>query len=155
MAFENLPQVAQDLVMTNFYFGAKTFLLLFVFAFSFAYLYYFKERQKPTAFFLVGIIRTLLYGLSFVYVWNFPLLILFVYPQVAFDLLIKFMLVFYWIGFSIFAFVILLNVIYFSPFALIKFAGMDLDNPRINSIVSKMLNKSKDWFVYGENNKGK
>lgn len=127
--------------MVNFEFFGKALILMLVFAFSLFYIYYLRPNQKDTPFLLVGMLRTFLYFISRIFIWIFPLLIFFMYPQVRLDVILQFMLLFYMIGFWVFGFILLLNIFWVGPVILMHYGGFNPMKKKTTFFLDQLLGK--------------
>lgn len=131
MAIEALSQPVQDLIMVNFEYNLKRLYIGIALLWSIYYVFWARKNQEDTPFLLVAYMRTILYFISFSYLFISPFTFLFLYPQVTPDIVIRLMLTFYIGAFIIFGIIVLINVMFFGPMILFRFGAI---SPAISSV---------------------
>lgn len=121
--FDNLSSNAQNLIMLNFEFFGKKILLVVTLIFSLYFLFVYWKRKEDTPYLFVGILRIVLFICSLAFITMSPLMIFFLYPQVALDRILMFMLVFYSVLGFVVGVIVLFNVVYYGTTIIAKFAG--------------------------------
>ena len=124
----------------------RALMLFFVFVFCFVYLVYWKKHQeKDTKFWTLGLIRLLMTAFSYVYIAATPLTLLLFDPLIDFYKLFTF----YFGLFGVFAtlglIVLIAEVIYIGPLLIMKMAGMDIKDKRVDKVLKKMIKGGKNW----------
>ena len=152
MGFENLTPEMQDLVMVNFEFFAKIFLTLVVFGITASYIFYFSKRQEPTPFLLVSLFRGISYIVSWIVLTSIPLFVFFLYPNVSFDVMIRFLFITYTVFYLVIGILFFINIMYIVPLVALKYGGFDVDKARTKGFIDKLNLFSE--FNNGKKSKG-
>ncbi len=134
----------QNLIMLNFEFFAKKFLIAIALFFALFYIFYLRKHQKETPFLFVAIPRTILYYICFVYLTTFPMFIFFLYPSVPIDRVLPYMIAIYFVGIFIVGALLLLNIMYFGSMILVRIAGYNPDKRTDRVIDSTIANALRE-----------
>lgn len=91
MVYDSSPLVIQEMLLHNYYTFGKIFLLSIIFIWSLWFVFLKYPNLKPSNLFLIGTKNLVVYVASRIYIWFYPLLILFyLHPKVSFEpLLVK------------------------------------------------------------------
>lgn len=143
MPFTSLSNEAQNLIMVNFEFFGKRLILGFVLIFSIFYVFYWRKKQTETPFFFVAYLRTILYLMSYIFLWISPFFLLALYPQVSLDWFINLILLFYGVGFILFGIVVLVNVMFIGPMFLLRFGGLSVFETKTDRIMRALFGKKR------------
>jgi len=151
MSFSNLNTYTQDLIMTNFEFIGKSFLILIAFSFALFYVFIIHKNKEETPYLLVGYFRTLLYLICYIFLWLMPIFIFLLYPQVGIDKIFYFMFIFYIILIFVVGIILLFNFMYIAPMMILKLGNVNLDLERndkiFNSLFGKQLKKNNQYIT--------
>lgn len=144
MTFSNLTQTTQDLLLVEYSFFYKFVVLFGAFIFALFYLFYWKkEKEQPTPFYTVGVIRIILTCVSWVSIVLFPLILLLLSPDYALNTFIDWFVPLY-VSFIIVGFVtIVVDSLYYLPTVLLKFGGFDMNDPKVNKVYNKIKKQFK------------
>jgi magnesium-transporting ATPase (P-type) len=134
MTFANLTAEMQNLVLIQYSFMFKSVILFGGLIFAVFYLFYWKkEKELPTPFFSVGIMRSIITILSWLTLILFPLLLLLLNPEYellnavsAFFPVYLTLIVLACIG-------LIVDMFYFTPTLLLKIGGFDTGDKKVDS----------------------
>lgn len=146
MSFSSLSSITQDVLMIQFEFFGKLFLIGFFFCLAIFCVAYWRKRQKDTPYVLVALIRTWLYFISWIYIYFTPLFIVFLYPQVSIDAVLKLVFMFYRYATLMIGLVLFINLLFYAPLVLGKLGGLDIQSKNTNKILDDFLGKYKKYF---------
>lgn len=144
--FSNLPQTAQDILMIQFEFFAKIFLIGFFFAVAIYCVSVWRKKQKDTPYILVALVRTWLYALSWIYIFFTPLFIVWIYPQQSIDSILTYVFWFYRYAVLLIGLVIFINVLFYAPLIIAKLGGLNIMSKNTNRVLDGWLGKYKKYF---------
>lgn len=144
--FTSLSQSSQDLIMVQFEFIGKVFLLGCFLLFAIANIFYFKRSQKETPYFLVAFVRTILYFLSWVYLFFSPLFIVYLYPQISIEKILSATFIIYALSFFVIGTVFLINILWYGPMVLVRIGGLDIGSKNTSKVMDDFLGKYKKHF---------
>lgn len=132
MAFTNLTTEAQTILLVQYSFLFKSALLFAGVIFALFYLFYWKkEIEKPTPFFSVGILRTIItIGSWFILVFS-PLMLLLLNPQYELSNAVETFYPIYLTFIIICGIGLIVDLFYFAPNLLLKIGGFDVDDERV------------------------
>jgi len=153
MAFIDLPTATQVLVQFRFDFFAKCYLFLFVLLFACAYIWYFKPKQQPTPFFIVGFLRLITLLLSWCFLVLSPLVMLMLSPRVPLDLFIQLMIAVYLALTVILTVIMFVNIFYFGGMWVISFMNVSPDNAKMRAFKQFLANTNYD--IHEQNSKSR
>ena len=144
MIFTNLTVTAQNLLITEFSFFYKFIVLFGVLFFAIFYLFYWKkEKEQPTSFYTVGCLRLIITVVSWVSIFMFPLSLLLLSPQYGLDTFVGWLIPLYLTFIGIGFVTIIVDIFYYLPTVLLKFAGLDISDPKINKVYRKVKKQFK------------
>lgn len=146
MSFSNLPQVTQDILMVQFEFFGKIFLIGFFFMLAVMYVFVWKKKQQETPYMLVALFRTIFYALSWVYMYFTPLFLIYLYPQVSIDTVLKGTFAFYRYMTYVVGIVIFINIMLYAPLIIAKLGGLNIMSKNTNKVMDDFLGKYKKLF---------
>lgn len=132
MGFTNLSQQAQEVLLVQFSFFFKFSLLLGSLAFAVFYLFYWKkEKEQPTVFYSVAIMRTIITISSWLILIFSPILLVFLSPEYALETTINTVFPIYLTFIVLCAIGLMIDLFYYTPTLLIKFSGIDIQDKRV------------------------
>ena len=133
--FSSLTTEFQNVLMFNYKYISETFFLLFIFGLGLFYLFYYKKNiEKETASFMVGTLRFIFTCLSWVNIPLTPFILYFLNPSLETNTFISVYQVIYISMFIIGVLVLLIDGMYFLPTVILKMAGLDINDPRVNKV---------------------
>lgn len=144
--FTSLSQSTQDLLMVQFEFIGKVYLLGFFFIFAIANIFYFRKKQKDTPYFLIALMRSILYFLSLVYLYFSPLFILYLYPQISIEKILSGTFIFYRYITYIIGIVLFINILWYGPMVMAKIGGLNIESKNASKVMDDFLGKYKKLF---------
>jgi len=144
--FSNLPQTAQDILMIQFEFIGKIFLIGFFFVASIYCVAVWRKKQKDTPYILVALVRTWLYALSWIYIFFTPLFIVYLYPQQGIDTILKFVFWGYRYGVILIGLILFINILFYGPLIIAKLGGLNVMSKNTNRVLDSWLGKYKKYF---------
>jgi hypothetical protein len=136
--YDNLSPSVQNLVMLNFQTMGKYLLLGFAILFSFWFVFFYWKNKKDSNYLLFGLARLLVYLVSIAIIAFTPMMIFFLYPQIALDTILYYMIVGYTIGFFVMGILITLNIFYHGAGIIVSFAGVKYD-PKVQKVKKKFF----------------
>lgn len=137
----NLSQDVQWLIQAQNDQILKFLFLFFTLGLAGYYLFYHKKFvEKPTPFFSIGISRLITTIFCYIFIISAPLALLLLDPAITFISLYSPFLWIYLTFVLIVVAVMAVDVIYFAPQIMIKWAGIDPNDPKVNK-VNSFLNK--------------
>jgi len=142
--FTELPEILQNLLMVRFEFLGKIFIIGFFFIC--ALIYILNHNKKDTPYFLVALIRTWLYSLSYIYIGFTPLFILYVYPQKSLSLVLGAMFLFYRYAVLLIGLIMFINILFYAPMIIAKLGGLDIQSKNTSKVLDQWLGKYKSLF---------
>jgi len=145
-SFTNLPQATQDLLMVQFEFFGKIFLIGFFFVVAILYVFYWRKNQKDTPYVLVALLRTWMYFLSWIYIYFTPLFIVYLYPQQSIDEVLKGTFILYRYATLLIGLLLFINVLFYAPLIIAKLGGLDIMSKNTNKVLDDWLGKYKKLF---------
>lgn len=148
-SFSNLPQITQDLIMLQFEFFGKIFIMIFFLTVAVLYIYYWHKKKKDTPYYLVALVRVWLYALSWILIGFTPLLLLFLYPQKSIDDMLGPMFLFYRYAIIVIFIIMFANLLFYGPLVLAKLGGLDIQSKNTNKVLDQFLGKYKKYFRRG------
>lgn len=144
--FTSLSPTSQNILMIQFEFFGKIFIFGFFFLLAILYLFYWKKIQKDTPYKLVGLIRTWIYFLSWIYIYFTPLFIVWLYPQQSIDRVLGGMFLFYRYATLLIGLTLFFNILFYGPMIIAKLGGVDIKSRNTNKILDQLLGKYKSLF---------
>ncbi len=145
-SFANLPQATQDLLMVQFEFFGKVFLLGFFLIVALLIVFYWKKRQQETPYLLVALFRTWMYFLSWIYIYFSPLFIVWLYPQQSIDKVLAATFVIFRYATLLIGLLLFINILFYSPLIIAKLGGLNIMSKNTNKILDQWLGKYKNLF---------
>jgi len=137
MAFSSLSQGLQDIIMVNFEFFAKKFLIGIIFVACIYWLYH-KSEQKPTPYLIIGIVRSVVTYSCYVFLFFLPLFVFVLYPQYALESFLMLIMSIYAVAFIIIGLFLFINIMFFSPVWLLRVGGIDISLPQHNKVMAEL-----------------
>lgn len=141
MGFADLSAEAQNIFLVRIEFLSKILIFAILILFCFYLVKYKKTEESPYLF--VSIFKSIGKLLAHATLYISPLFIVFLYPQVALDLILRYIFIFYAIAAFVFGTIITLNIFYIVPLVLMKFGGYNPEKQRTNYFLKKI-----DNFLY-------
>jgi len=139
MVFENLPAEAQDFVLFSTLQNMKVFLLLAIVVLSAMYLFVWKKQEGKTAFWSVGFSRFFMTIVAYVSLLCSPLMMLFISPEVSFWVPFALYGSLYFVVAMLFLVAILADINRIIPIAVLKMAGMNVNDPKVSRAIQKFM----------------
>lgn len=134
MTFGNLTTEMQNLVLLQYSFTFKSVILFGGLIFAVFYLFYWKkEREMPTPFFSVGIMRSIITIISWLTLILFPLLLLLLNPQYELSNAVSAFFPVYLTLIILACIGLVVDMFYFTPTLLLKIGGFDTGDKRVDS----------------------
>ena len=132
MAFANLTTEAQTILLVQYSFIFKSTLLFAGVIFALFYLFYWKkEMEKPTPFFSVGIMRTIITIGSWLALLLSPLMLILLNPEYELSNAVNTFYPIYLTFIIIGGIGLIVDLFYFTPNLLLKIGGFDTDDERV------------------------
>lgn len=144
--YDSLPSVTQDLIMVQFEFFGKLFLLGFFLVFALLYIFKWRREQKETPYILVALARVAVYSLSIIYVFFIPLFIVYLYPQSSIDTVLKFVFLTYRYAILIIGLIVFINLMFYAPLALAKLGGLNIQSKNTSKVLDDLFGRYKKLF---------
>jgi len=144
-SFSNLSQTSQDILMVQFEFFGKIFLIGFFLVAAILYIYY-HRRKQDTPYILVALIRTWLLVLSWIYIYFTPLFIVWLYPHQSIDRVLGTTFLFYRYATLIIGIVLFVNILFYAPMVIAKLGGLNIMSKNTNKVLDDLLGKYKKLF---------
>lgn len=139
MAFANLTTTTQNLLLVEYSFFFKATVFFGAVVFALFYLFYWKnEKEKPTVFYTVGILRLIISLLSWITLIMSPLILLLLSPDYELSLAVGWLIPTYLAFVTIGLITMVIDVFYYLPTVLLKYSGFDMHDPKINKVYSKV-----------------
>lgn len=145
MSFSNLSPIAQNILMVQFEFFGKIFLLGF-FLVAAIYFIFKHKNQDDTPYLLLALVRTWVFALSWIYIFFFPLFIIFLYPQISIDKILGPTFLVYRYASYIIGLLMFFNILYYGPLIVAKLGGLNIMSKNANMILDSLLGKYKKLF---------
>lgn len=146
MAFTNLTAEMQTLFLVQYSFMFKSTILFGGLIFALYYLFYWKkERELPTPFFSVGILRTIITIISWLTIFLFPLMLLLLNPQYELSSAVSAFFPVYLTLIILGCIGLMVDLFYFTPTLLLKIGGFDTGDKKVTDafkIVRKYFKKN-------------
>lgn len=139
MVFENLPGNAQEFILYSTLQNMKVFLIATIIILSAMYLFVWKKGEKKTAFWAVGISRFFASLVAYVTLITSPLMMLFISPEVSFWVPFALYGSLYLVTATIFMVGVLGDINRIIPMAVLKMAGMDVNDPKVSRALQKFM----------------
>lgn len=136
---EQLSPATQNLVLLNFEFFGKKFLLGIVLVVSLFYVFYWHKKKQETPYLFIGVLRSMFYLICWAMISIFPFFLFILTPQVELDLLIRYMAYFYSLAVVISGFIVVLNIYYFAGAILFRLGGINTDT-RVKKVWDGTIN---------------
>lgn len=149
MAFADLSPLTQDVLMIQFEFFGKIFLIGFFLVVAIMFIYDNKKKrneQQDTPYILVALVRTWLYALSWIYIYFTPLFIVWLYPQQSLDTVLGGTFAFYRYATLLIGIIIFVNLMFYAPLILAKLGGLNIYSKNTNKVMDAWLGKYKSLF---------
>ena len=147
MVFSNLSQTAQDVIMVNYEFFGKFFLIGFFFVVAIYYIFIARENQQKTPYLLLALFRTWAFALSWIYIFFTPLLtVLYLYPQQSIDKVLKGVFLFYRYSILLTGIIIFINLLFYAPLIIAKLGGLEIQSKNTSKVMDGWLGKYKNLF---------
>jgi len=139
MSFVNLSSDLQNIMLVQYNMFFKGFLFFGALLFAIVYLFYWKkEKEVPTVFYSVGILRSLLTILSWLHLLLSPLSLFLLNPEYTLaNATVAFYPV-YLTFLSIGAITLMVDLFYYMPTVLLRMAGLDMGDPKIKKVHMKV-----------------
>lgn len=144
MGFLNLSLDMQNLYLINYSFFYKGVFVVGGLLFALVYIFYWKvERETPTIFKSVGILRMFLTILSWGHIFMFPLTLLLMSPDYSLSkFLVSFMPIYFALGIGL-AVSLLIDFFYYAPSVVVRICGFNLSNPKVNKLYNDLQRRYK------------
>lgn len=139
--FQSLNSQTQNLVMLNFEFFGKKLLLFIAITISLIYIFYSRKKHEETPYLLVGLTRTILFYVCWVFLFASPLFIFYLYPQVALDEIMRYMFIVYIVSFFLIGTIVFINIIYFGPLILVRIGGFNPMAKKTDKVIDHLFGK--------------
>lgn len=146
MSFSSLSPVTQNLLMIQFEFFGKVFLIGFFFIVALLCVFVWRKNQKDTPYLLVALLRTWLYFLSWIYIYFTPLFIVWLYPQQSIDRVLGSVFLFYRYATLVIGLLIFINLLFYTPLIVAKLGGLNIMSKNTNRVLDNWLGKYKKLF---------
>lgn len=144
--FDNLSQETQNLIMLNFeFFGKKLIIGVAIFAALF-YIFYLRKNQKDTPYHAVATVRSILYIVSITFLFASPLLIFYLYPQIALDEILRYVFIFYLVSFAIIGIVVFVNIVIYGPMIITRIGGFNPQSKNTDKVMRDIWGKNVKYF---------
>jgi len=132
MSFANLTESTQVLFLVQYAFFFKSALFFGGLAFAIFYLFYWKkEKEQPTPFFSVGILRSIITITSWLVMFFSPLMLLLLNPQYELSSAVNVFYPIYLTFLVIGAIGLITDLFYFTPNLLLKIGGFDTNDKKV------------------------
>lgn len=146
MTFTNLTTEVQDLLLVQYSFFFKSTLFFGAIIFAVFYLFYWKkERELPTPFFSVGILRSIITIMSWLILFFSPLIMILLNPQYELSTAVTVFYPIYLTFITIGCVSLTVDLFYFTPSLLLKIGGFDTGDQRVKkafAVVKKYFKKN-------------
>lgn len=152
MSFGTLNTELQNILLVNHSYLTKWFVFLSITFLSAYYVFVVWKEHSPTKFIITASYRFLLFAISLGYLLSTPLLVLLLTPEYDFLSYYQLPLTLYSIVISILFILFFIDVIRYGPFVLLKMAGLDLKDPKVNEIANALEN-NKHFLRMNKNKK--
>ena len=132
MAFANLTTEVQNLYLVQYSLMFKSVLLFGSVMFALFYLFYWKKnKEMPTPFFSVGILRSIITITSWLVLLFSPLMLLLLNPQYELSSAVNVFYPIYLTFLIIGGIGIITDLFYFTPNLLLKIGGFDTNDKKV------------------------
>jgi len=140
MSFSEIPATLQSIYIVNIEFVLKMFILIFVWAIC----YYTVSKKNDqdedkTPYLFVAWVRAFKHLLSKFMLYVIPFFALFaLYPQFEYGIMLQMVIIAYIVISILFLVIALLNIMFWSPYFLVKICGYDPLKQRSNKIYNDL-----------------
>ncbi len=140
--YSNLPSDLQNIITFNYQYTADLFFVFVVLFFSLFHIFYYKKNvEKKTNLFSVAITRFLATAIAGVTIFFTPFALYLVKPSVVDNAFITTYVIFYTIYISLLLVIFFWDVFRYTPFVILKMAGVDFDDPEVNKVYKNIENE--------------
>lgn len=137
MAFTDLSQTSQDLIMVNFELFGKLLILGIALFWSVYYLMY-VHKQNTTPYLMISLLKMFAYVSSVMYIFLLPLFIFVLYPVVKLETMLLLFIWAYVIIIILLGIFFTIGLFYYTPFIMLRAAGIDVSLPGDQQAISKL-----------------
>ena len=149
MSFNNIPTDLQNIYMVNVEFILKIFILAGLW--FFCYYIITNNKQDKTPYILVAWVRAIKKTLCNVLIYIIPLFSMFaLYPQFDLGIIQQLVLIGYIASLIVVFVIATINIMFWGPYFLVKFAGYDPSSERSSKIMND-LSKFGGNIAYSRN----
>jgi len=150
MSYSSLPSYTQDVIMVQFDFFAKIFLLGMFFVAAIIYINWYskyKKTKEESPFLLFDFLRMALNWVGYVYIFLSPMFIIWLYPQITIDGLLKGVFAFYRLCFIIIGIILIANVFWYGAHITARLSGVWVfRNTKTDKVLDQFLGKKRKLF---------
>ena len=140
MYFTSISPQIQNLIMVNFEFFAKKFILVMFILYCVWWIFSAKD-QKPTPYILVGLLRVIATVSSYIFLAMMPLFIFVLYPEAGVENFFMLFFTVYWVILILVGIFGFINLIYYAPKYMLRMGGIDINSTRDNIIMNDLDKK--------------
>lgn len=153
MAFSSLSSYTQDIIMVQFEFFGKIFILGILFIASILIINFYKKRreeqikkQESSPYLLVDLAIRWANYLSWLYIYFMPLYLLWLYPQNTLDGLLKGVITIYRLSFIIIGIILFANILLYGSLMIARLSGVRLNHKKADKVIDRWLGEHKNLF---------